>query len=88
MCNVCTFYNVHCTQVALVEYQSRAHFCSMGTSQVCLFITILSIIKSSVVDPDRVGSASFCQIRIGIGIHAISIRIGINSKYMFFYTHS
>jgi hypothetical protein len=32
------------------------------------------ILLSIVVDPDRVGSASFCRIRIGI-----------NSKHMYFY---
>ncbi len=41
---------------------------------------------SSVVDPDpdaeRVGSALFCLIRIGIGIQGMPIRIGINSKQM------
>jgi hypothetical protein len=26
------------------------------------------------VDPDRVGSGSFCQILIGIGIHGLPIR--------------
>ncbi len=38
----------------------------------------------SVVDPDRVGSASFCQFRISIQCMPILIRIGINSERMYF----
>jgi hypothetical protein len=41
-------------------------------------------LKTSVVDPDLVGSASFC--RIGIGIQGMPIRIGISSEHMFFFT--
>jgi hypothetical protein len=37
---------------------------------------------SSVVDPDRVGSASFFRIRIGFGIQGMPIRIGINAWHM------
>jgi hypothetical protein len=42
---------------------------------------------SRVVDPDRVESASFCRIRIGIGIWGLliriqSIRIGIIAMHM------
>jgi hypothetical protein len=35
-------------------------------------------LSSRVVDPDRVGSASFCRIRIGI--QGMTIRIDIESK--------
>ncbi len=46
-------------------------------------------VSDSVVDPDRDGSASFCRIRIWIGIQGMPIRFrphpdryGINSKPM------
>jgi hypothetical protein len=49
--------------------------------------------RGSVVDPDRVGSASFCRVRTGIVIQGMpirirTIRIGINSHantYIFFF---
>ncbi len=37
-------------------------------------------VKDSGPEPDRVGSASFCRIRIEIGIQGKPIRIGIYSK--------
>jgi hypothetical protein len=37
-------------------------------------------VKDSDPEPDRVGSASFCRIRIEIGIQGKPIRIDIDSK--------
>jgi hypothetical protein len=36
---------------------------------------------TSVVDPDPVGPASFCRIRIQIGIHGLPIRIVIRIHF-------
>jgi hypothetical protein len=43
---------------------------------------MIVVLDSSIVDPDRVGSASFCRIRIEFGIQGMPIRIGINAWHM------
>jgi hypothetical protein len=72
----CTLYGLVFVPVCILE-----HFVNMKH----IFFTAAMGIAVGILldpDPDRVGSASFCRIRIGFQGMPIRIRIGINASHM------
>ncbi len=61
----------------LVKWPLRLTFLCSTTKKKTIHLTS-TMHKNTVVDPDprRVGSASFCRMRTGIGIQGMPIRIG------------